>query len=87
MTGGTKVGVMQLVGEAVREYNLEYTPKNPIILLGIAPWGIVANRDSLLDTDVRLLGIFDFMDAVTLIVKLIAYLYITSLQAAVYPNN
>ena len=78
---------MQLVGEAVREYSLEYTPKNPIILLGIAPWGIVANRDSLLDIDVRLLGILDYVNAVTLIVKRIAYLYLTVLQASGYMNN
>lgn len=55
------VGVTQLVGEAVHEYNVETdagtgTPKQQQnVLLGIASWGAVGNRESLLDANVRLL--------------------------------
>ena len=55
IAGGTKTGVMEIVGEAVHEYNLQNrASKHDIVVLGIATWGIVANRTCLLDKNVRL---------------------------------
>ena len=51
VTGGTNCGVMELVGDAVSKYNLTHNRKNRLICLGIATWGIVENRDSLVDVN------------------------------------
>ena len=62
-TWGNKRGVMELVGDAVREYNLETgTSKRQIVLVGIVSWGLVANRKNLKDSKVRQLIICDFLD-------------------------
>ena len=44
ITGGTNTGVMKLVGEA---YNDSIIDLSKVALLGIATWGKVAFRDSL----------------------------------------
>ena len=44
ITGGTNTGVMRLVGEAVTE---EFHATN-ITVLGIATWGAITNRDTMI---------------------------------------
>ncbi|XP_051899496.1 transient receptor potential cation channel subfamily M member 2 isoform X2 [Pristis pectinata] len=50
ITGGSFAGVMKYVGEAVRHCNMTSNYKEKqIVAIGIASWGIVHNRDSLVD--------------------------------------
>ena len=54
VTGGTKSGVMEMVGEAAREYMLENgLSQQQIVLLGVVAWDMVANRDALQNRDDR----------------------------------
>ncbi|PAA74606.1 hypothetical protein BOX15_Mlig004825g3 [Macrostomum lignano] len=46
ITGGTSEGVMKLAGKAVKDYGSGVG--RPVVCLGIAPWGTVADRDQLL---------------------------------------
>ncbi|XP_053568855.1 transient receptor potential cation channel subfamily M member 2 [Bombina bombina] len=49
ITGGSHAGVMKQVGEAVRDFSMGSSSKeNDIVTIGIATWGIIHNRDSLL---------------------------------------
>ncbi|XP_029463786.1 transient receptor potential cation channel subfamily M member 2 [Rhinatrema bivittatum] len=49
ITGGSHAGVMKQVGEAVRDFSMVSGSKdNDIVTIGIATWGIVHNRDSLI---------------------------------------
>uniref|UniRef100_UPI00398E70EC transient receptor potential cation channel subfamily M member 2 n=1 Tax=Pristiophorus japonicus TaxID=55135 RepID=UPI00398E70EC len=49
ITGGSFAGVMKHVGEAVRHSKMTSSPRErQIVAIGIASWGIVHNRDSLL---------------------------------------
>ena len=62
-TCGNKRGVMELVGDAVREYNLETgTSKQQIVLVGIVSWGLVEKQKCWIDTKVRQLIISYFLD-------------------------
>jgi transient receptor potential cation channel subfamily M protein 2 len=54
-TGGTNVGVMRHVGEAVQNYSLN--PDQKIVVLGITNWTTTANRRVLKKKNV---GIFKF---------------------------
>ena len=48
VTGGTKSGCMEIVGEAVRDYTLQTSgQEKKIISVGIASWGLIANNDKL----------------------------------------
>ncbi|KAK3605981.1 hypothetical protein CHS0354_019660 [Potamilus streckersoni] len=47
ITGGTHAGVMKHVGEAVKDYGLTTTNQKPVVAIGIAPWGVIQNRDAL----------------------------------------
>lgn len=48
ITGGTATGVMQFVGEAVRDHLITLgSNDNNIVALGIATWGCIANREAL----------------------------------------
>ncbi|KAM6258365.1 transient receptor potential cation channel subfamily M member 2 isoform 1-T2 [Porphyrio hochstetteri] len=47
ITGGSHAGVMKQVGEAVRDFLLSCSCKE-IVTIGIATWGTVYNRDSLI---------------------------------------
>ncbi|XP_072253281.1 transient receptor potential cation channel subfamily M member 2 [Leuresthes tenuis] len=47
ITGGTHTGVMKHVGQAVRDYALSSSMQGNIVAIGIAPWGVVHNRDKL----------------------------------------
>ncbi|CAH2306513.1 transient receptor potential cation channel subfamily M member 2 isoform X1, partial [Pelobates cultripes] len=51
ITGGSHAGVMKQVGEAVRDFCMGSSNKdNDIVTIGIATWGIVHNRKSLIST-------------------------------------
>lgn len=48
ITGGTATGVMQFVGEAVRDHLITLgSNDNNIVALGMATWGCIANREAL----------------------------------------
>ncbi|XP_053372803.1 transient receptor potential cation channel subfamily M member-like 2 [Mercenaria mercenaria] len=49
VTGGTHAGVMKHVGEAVKDFGVASTSKNPVISIGIAPWGCIQNKKALID--------------------------------------
>ncbi|XP_078332506.1 transient receptor potential cation channel subfamily M member-like 2 isoform X3 [Crassostrea virginica] len=53
ITGGTNAGVMKHVGEAVRDYGLVSASTNPIIVIGVATWGCIQNKEDLVDTECR----------------------------------
>uniref|UniRef100_A0A6J0T728 Transient receptor potential cation channel subfamily M member 2 isoform X2 n=2 Tax=Pogona vitticeps TaxID=103695 RepID=A0A6J0T728_9SAUR len=48
ITGGSHAGVMKQVGEAVRDFTMSSSYKGEIITIGIATWGTVHNRSSLI---------------------------------------
>ncbi|XP_040297409.1 transient receptor potential cation channel subfamily M member 2 [Bufo bufo] len=51
ITGGSHAGVMKQVGEAVRDFSMGCINKNrKMITIGIATWGVVHNRNSLIST-------------------------------------
>ena len=45
LSGGNNAGVMKLVGKAVHEFAAFRS--EPVVLIGVAPWGCVANRQLL----------------------------------------
>ncbi|XP_062988393.1 transient receptor potential cation channel subfamily M member 2 isoform X1 [Elgaria multicarinata webbii] len=48
ITGGSHAGVMKQVGEAVRDFSMISSSKGGIVTIGIATWGTVHNRSSLI---------------------------------------
>ena len=46
--------MMKHVGEAVKDFGLATSSQNPVVAIGIAPWGCVQNRELLIDDDVSL---------------------------------
>ena len=56
VTGGTNAGVMEFVGEAVKEHMLTTgSSDGKVVALGIASWGIVDNRNQLMSDGVSIL--------------------------------
>ncbi|XP_053352590.1 transient receptor potential cation channel subfamily M member 2 [Clarias gariepinus] len=54
LTGGTHTGVMKHVGRAVRDYNLSSNAVGgQIVAIGVATWGVIHNRQSLVHSDGR----------------------------------
>ncbi|XP_067370897.1 transient receptor potential cation channel subfamily M member 2 isoform X3 [Channa argus] len=52
ITGGTHTGVMKHVGQAVRDYALSTSStQGQIVAIGVATWGIVHNRDTLVSPE------------------------------------
>uniref|UniRef100_A0A1A7X7P7 Transient receptor potential cation channel, subfamily M, member 2 n=1 Tax=Iconisemion striatum TaxID=60296 RepID=A0A1A7X7P7_9TELE len=51
ITGGTNTGVMKHVGQAVRDYALSSMQGKEIVAIGVATWGIIHNRDTLVHKD------------------------------------
>lgn len=47
ITGGTRTGVMEFVGDAVKDHIITSGRKNDVVVLGVATWGCVANRQAL----------------------------------------
>lgn len=48
ITGGTNTGVMKHVGEAVKEQEITFGSEDKVNVIGIATWGIVDRKDSLI---------------------------------------
>ncbi|XP_041432693.1 transient receptor potential cation channel subfamily M member 2 isoform X2 [Xenopus laevis] len=48
ITGGSHAGVMKHVGEAIRDYSIGSIKDSEVVTIGIATWGIVHNRSSLI---------------------------------------
>lgn len=53
ITGGTHTGVMKHVGQAVRDYALSSSMQGNIVAIGVATWGVIHNRDSLVHPEVE----------------------------------
>ncbi|XP_069554701.1 LOW QUALITY PROTEIN: transient receptor potential cation channel subfamily M member 2 [Brachyistius frenatus] len=51
LTGGTHTGVMKHVGQAVRDYALSSSLQGQIVAIGVATWGAIHNRDSLVHSE------------------------------------
>lgn len=47
ITGGTRTGLMEFVGDAVKDHIITSGRKNDVVVLGVATWGCVANRQAL----------------------------------------
>ena len=53
ITGGTHTGVMEFVGEAVRDYILATGSSGQnVVAIGIATWGVIDNNKALISSDV-----------------------------------
>lgn len=50
ITGGTNAGVMKHVGEAVKEQEITFGSEDKVNVIGVASWGIVDRKDSLIAT-------------------------------------
>uniref|UniRef100_A0A8D2JAJ1 Transient receptor potential cation channel subfamily M member 2 n=1 Tax=Varanus komodoensis TaxID=61221 RepID=A0A8D2JAJ1_VARKO len=48
ITGGSHAGVMKQVGEAVRDFSMSSSYKGEMVTIGIATWGTIHNRSSLI---------------------------------------
>ncbi|KAG8515564.1 Transient receptor potential cation channel subfamily M member 8 [Galemys pyrenaicus] len=46
-TGGTHYGLMKNIGEVVRDNTISRNSEENVVAIGIAAWGMVSNRDSL----------------------------------------
>ncbi|TNN03107.1 hypothetical protein fugu_000136 [Takifugu bimaculatus] len=53
ITGGTHTGVMKHVGEAVKDYTLSSSVQSQIVAIGIPTWGIIHNRDTLVQAELQ----------------------------------
>ncbi|KAK3091596.1 hypothetical protein FSP39_021023 [Pinctada imbricata] len=58
ITGGSKSGVMEFVGDAVRDHRITSGRTQDVVAIGIATWGMVANRHNLDGDDDNLDGNF-----------------------------
>ena len=47
ITSGLSTGVVKHVGKGIREFSLANQDSEGIVCIGIAPWGLVANREVL----------------------------------------
>ncbi|KAK3605983.1 hypothetical protein CHS0354_019662 [Potamilus streckersoni] len=47
ISGGTNTGVMKHVGKAIKDHGLTATNQKPVVAIGIAPWGVIQNRNAL----------------------------------------
>lgn len=55
ITGGTHTGVMKHVGQAVRDHALSSSLSGQIVAIGVATWGIIHNKDFLVNAEVSAL--------------------------------
>jgi SLOG in TRPM len=61
VTGGTKTGVMEIVGEAAREHMLKNgRAQQNIVLLGVVDWNMVANNRCLISSEHQKVSSFLF---------------------------
>ncbi|XP_028333320.1 transient receptor potential cation channel subfamily M member 4 isoform X2 [Physeter macrocephalus] len=49
VTGGLHKGIGRHVGVAVRDHQTARTGGNKVVAMGVAPWGVVRNRDTLMN--------------------------------------
>lgn len=42
--GGIRIGVMEFVGDVVKDYIITSGRKNDVVVLGVVIWGCVVNR-------------------------------------------
>uniref|UniRef100_A0A8C6APH4 Transient receptor potential cation channel subfamily M member 4 n=1 Tax=Monodon monoceros TaxID=40151 RepID=A0A8C6APH4_MONMO len=49
VTGGLHKGIGRHVGVAVRDHQTARTGGNKVVAMGVAPWGVVRNRDTLIN--------------------------------------
>ena len=47
MTGGIRTGLIEIVGDAVKDHIITTGHRNDLVVLGMANWGRVANRQAL----------------------------------------
>ncbi len=52
ITAGTDTGVVKHIGDILREYFPK--SRNNVVVIGIAPWGVVNERESLIGQDVTI---------------------------------
>ena len=53
ITGGTHAGVMKHVGQAVKDHALSSSSsQGQIVAIGVATWGVIHNRDALVNAEV-----------------------------------
>uniref|UniRef100_A0A8C5WCS7 Transient receptor potential cation channel subfamily M member 8 n=1 Tax=Leptobrachium leishanense TaxID=445787 RepID=A0A8C5WCS7_9ANUR len=48
ITGGTHYGLMKYIGEVVRDNTISRSSEEKVISIGIAAWGMISNRDTLM---------------------------------------
>uniref|UniRef100_A0A2K5LXA5 Transient receptor potential cation channel subfamily M member 8 n=1 Tax=Cercocebus atys TaxID=9531 RepID=A0A2K5LXA5_CERAT len=48
LTGGTHYGLMKYIGEVVRDNTISRSSEENIVAIGVAAWGMVSNRDTLI---------------------------------------
>ncbi|KAM9456871.1 transient receptor potential cation channel subfamily M member 4a isoform 2-T2 [Clarias gariepinus] len=51
VTGGLREGVARCVGEAIRDHGAAATAQTKVVALGVAPWGLVNNRQQLVNPE------------------------------------
>jgi transient receptor potential cation channel subfamily M member 2 len=49
VTGGTRTGVMKHVGKAIKTNSIRSANTNPVVCVGVATWGIVHEREALIN--------------------------------------
>lgn len=52
VTGGLHTGIGRHVGVAVRDHQTASTGGSKVVAMGVAPWGVVRNRDMLINPKV-----------------------------------
>lgn len=52
VTGGLHTGIGRHVGVAVRDHQMASTGGSKVVAMGVAPWGVVRNRDMLINPKV-----------------------------------
>lgn len=52
VTGGLHTGIGRHVGVAVRDHQTASTGSSKVVAMGVAPWGVVRNRDMLINPKV-----------------------------------
>lgn len=52
VTGGLHTGIGRHVGVAVRDHQMASTGGSKVVAMGVAPWGVVRNREMLINPKV-----------------------------------
>ena len=73
ITAGTDTGVVKHIGDILKE--IMPNSKHNIIAIGIAPWGVVSEKDSLIGTDVCYLKFICLFEIIIFTVLDIPFVY------------